>query len=224
MLKYSKNLIKEDNVVRKILALILAIVFVVPVAWADETLPAPEKSGGASLLQALSARQSVREFADTDLTPQQLSNLLWATAGVNRPDGKRVYPVAMNLLDTSVYVVTRDGVYKYEPLAHSLTLIEKGDHRMDTTTGQDFVGKAAVNLAYVHDISLWEGNKAPKEVIRQWGFAHTGAVMQNAGLYAASQGWNAVVRGSFDQAKLSKLLKLSDGQVVTLVQSIGPKP
>ena len=30
--------------------------------------------------------------------------------------------------------------------------------------------------------------------------------------------------GSFDQAKLSKLLKLSEGQAVTLVQSIGPKP
>ncbi len=121
-------------------------------------------------------------------------------------------------------MLNREGVYKYNPIANALTLIEKGDHRMDTTLGQDFAGKAAVNLAYVHDSSLWEGQKNPKEVIIRMGFAHTGAVMQNAGLYAASQGWSAVVRASLDQAKLSRLLKLPDGQSVTLVQSIGPKP
>ena len=209
---------------KKIPAIILAITLIVPAVWADETLPAPEKTGGTTLLQALSDRHTEREFADTDLTPQQLSNLLWATAGVNRSDGKRVYPVAMGIQDTFVYVLNREGVYKYDPLSNGLTLVEKGDHRMDTTMGQDFVGKAAVNLAYVHDASLWDGRKAPKELILQWSFAHTGAAVQNAYLYAASQGWNAVVRGSFDQAKLSRLLKLTDGQAVTLVQSIGPKP
>ena len=209
---------------RKVLALILTMLLLTSAVWADDALPAPEKSGGAALLQALSDRHTAREFADTDLTPQQLSNLLWATAGVNRPDGKRVYPVAMGIQDTFVYVLNREGVYKYDPIAHALTLIEKGDHRMDTTMGQDFAGKAAVNLAYVHDASMWEGHKAPKELILQWGFAHTGAAMQNAYLYAASQGWNAVVRGSFEQAKLAKLLKLTDGQAVTLVQSIGPRP
>lgn len=215
---------EEAGIVEKIFALILAMILVSSVAWADDTLPEPEKSGGASLLQALSGRQSAREFADTDLTPQQLSNLLWATAGVNRLDGRRVYPVAVGIQDIFVYILNREGVYKYDPLANTLTLVEKGDHRMDTTTGQGFVGKAAVNLAYVHDASLWEGKKAPKELIQQWGFAHTGAAMQNAYLYAASQGWNAVVRASFDQAKLSKLLKLAEGQAVMLVQSIGPKP
>jgi SagB-type dehydrogenase family enzyme len=214
---------------KKFLAVIMAVILVIPAAWAD-ALPEPEKAGGATLLQALSGRHSSREFADTDLTPQQLSNLLWATAGVNRPDGKRVHPVAMGIQDISVYVLNREGIYKYDPEANTLTLVEKGDHRMDTTTGQDFVGRAAVNLAYVHDESAWDsiwnmkGWTTPKESIIQWGFAHTGAAMQNAYLYAASQGWNAVVRGSFDQEKLSGLLKLSKGQAVTLVQSIGPKP
>ncbi|MCR5346796.1 MAG: SagB/ThcOx family dehydrogenase [Fretibacterium sp.] len=209
---------------RKFFALVLAVTFVVPAAWAGEALPVPEKTGGMSLLQALSERHSSREFADTDLTPQQLSNLLWATAGVNRADGKRVYPVALGIQDTFVYVLNRKGVYKYDPAANVLTLIEKGDHRMETTLGQNFVGRAAVNLAYVHDTSLWEGKKTPEELIHQWGFVHTGAAVQNAYLYAASQGWNAVVRGSFDQEKLSGLLKLSKGQSVMMVQSIGPKP
>ena len=209
---------------KKILALVLTLLLVTTAVWADEALPVPEKTGGMSLLQALSERQSAREFANVDLTPQQLSNLLWATAGVNRPNGLRVYPVAMGIQDTFVYVLNREGVYKYDLIANALTLIEKGDHRMDTTLGQDFVGKAAVNLAYVHDASLWEGRNVPQDVVTKYGFAHSGAIMQNAGLYAASQGWSAVVRASFDQAKLSRLLKLSDSQAVTLVQSIGPKP
>jgi len=209
---------------KKVLAFVLTILLVTTAALADDTLPVPEKTGGMSLLQALSERQSAREFADTDLTPQQLSNLLWATAGVNRPDGRRVYPVAIGIQDIFVYVLNREGVYKYAPTTNALTLVEKGDHRMDTTLGQDFVGKAAVNLAYVHDASLWKDRKVPQDVVTHYGFAHSGAAMQNAYLYAASQGWNAVVRASFDQAKLSKLLKLSDGQAVTLVQTIGPKP
>ncbi|MBQ9527332.1 MAG: SagB/ThcOx family dehydrogenase [Fretibacterium sp.] len=209
---------------KKVLAIVLVTLLVPSVVWSDDALPVPEKSGGVTLLQALSDRQSTREFADTDLTPQQLSNLLWATAGVNRPNGHRVYPVAIGIQDTFVYVLNREGIYKYDPTTNTLTLIEKGDHRMDTTTGQSFVGKAAVNLAYVHDASLWKGRNVPQDVVTHYGFVHSGAAMQNAYLYAASQGWGAVVRASFDQAKLSSLLKLSEGQAVTLVQSIGPKP
>ncbi len=48
--------------------------------------------------------------------------------------------------------------------------------------------------------------------------------MQNVYLFAASQNWNCVVQGSFDNAKLRELLKLNDSQTITLLQSIGVKP
>ena len=35
---------------------------------------------------------------------------------------------------------------------------------------------------------------------------------------------DAVVRGSFDSKKLFSLLKLANGQIITLIHSIGPKP
>ena len=35
---------------------------------------------------------------------------------------------------------------------------------------------------------------------------------------------DAVVRGSFDSKKLFSLLKLANGQTITLIHSIGPKP
>lgn len=185
-------------------------------------LPSPVKSGGIALADALAKRQSSRDFADVDLTMQQLSDLLWSVAGVNRPDGKKVYAVSMNRHDMLVYVVIRQGVYRYDPMANALSLIVAGDHRAKTGT-QPFVGGAAVNLAYVQDMSFWQDSPGQPERGRNWGFAHTGEMVQNAYLYAAGQGWSAVVRGLFEQEPMKELLRLPDEQVVRLVQSIGPK-
>lgn len=183
-------------------------------------LPAPAKAGGISLTQALAERQSSREFAEADLTRQQLSDLLWAAAGENRENGKKTYPVAQARQDMTVYVFIREGVYRFDPAANALLPVAAGDHRADSGP-QPFVGRAAVNLAYVQDMSLWQDHP---ERGRNWGYAHAGAMMQNAYLFAAGQGWSAVVRGMFEQDKLKALLKLTDQQFVRLVHSIGPKP
>lgn len=209
---------------RKILisTLILAI-FASCAAAETIKLPEPAKTGGMPLYEAITNRHSAREFADTSITLQELSDLLYITAGVNRPDGLRTYPVAMGIQDIFVYVFTKDGVCKYDALSHSLEVIAEGDHRQEAGM-QDFVGKAAVNLAYVQDLSLWEGKRGGKELAAQWGFAHVGEVTQNAYLFAASKGWNAVVRGSFDSEKLSKLMKLNKDQQIKLIHTIGPRP
>ena len=208
---------------RKILISALILVLITSCASAEIIkLPDPVKTGGMSLAEAITNRQTAHEFADVDISLQDLSNLLYITAGVNRENGLRVYPVAMGIQDTFIYVFNREGVYKYDALTHSLELITKGDHRQDTGE-QKFVGQAAINLAYVNDINLWSDIKAPKELISRWVYSHVGAVMQNAYLFAASQGWNAVVRGSFDAKKVSDILKLKDGQTVLLIHSIGPK-
>ena len=51
-------------------------------------LPAPDKTGGMPLMEALSKRATARSFDTASITPQELSDLLWASFGVNRPDGK----------------------------------------------------------------------------------------------------------------------------------------
>ncbi len=48
-------------------------------------LPGANTQGGMPLMQALMQRQSLREFDPAPLSAQTLSNLLWAAAGVNRP-------------------------------------------------------------------------------------------------------------------------------------------
>lgn len=184
-------------------------------------LPAPNKTGGMPLNEAITLRHTEREFVDVEITPQELSDLLYVAAGVNRENGLRVYPVGKGIQDTFVYVFTKDGVYKFHAPTHSLELISQDDRRQDTGT-PSYVGRAAVNLVYVQDLNAWENEQKPREVIERWGFAHTGAVMQNVYLFAASKGWNCAVRGSFNNKKLREILKLNDSQIITLVQSIGP--
>ena len=214
---------------KKILLGIIIATLSVSSVLADENiikLPEPEKSLGMSLLESLALRRTTREFADVDLTEQQLSNLLWAVAGKNRENGLRVYPVGLGIQDMFVYVFNREGIYKYDALENTLSLIQKGDFRTDTgiTEASEFVGKASVNLVYVQDLSAWKGKEIPREAIEKMGYSHAGAIMQNAYLYAASQGWNAVVRGSFEREKLSKLMQLNENQIIVLAHSIGIKP
>lgn len=208
---------------KKTILAILAVLYMCPLVTALDVvqLPAPEKSGGVTLTQALSERRTRRDFINADLTPQQLSNLLWAIAGINTDDGRKVYPVAMNRQDMTVYVIDRSGVYCYDPAANALLPVREGDYRVKTGM-QSFAGKAAVNLAYVQDLGFW--NNSPEELARgrNWGFAHAGEMTQNAYLFAAGQGWAAVVRGMFDPAAMKDLLNLNEEQEVRLVHSIGP--
>ena len=53
----------------------------------------PQTDGGMPLMKALKNRKTSREFAGKDLSAQQLSNLLWAACGINRPDEKRGRPL-----------------------------------------------------------------------------------------------------------------------------------
>ena len=207
-----------------ILSLMLMCALSVRVNAENIRLPEPEKSGGMSLLEALTLRRTEREFGDKDLNIQELSNLLYSAGGVNRPEGLLVYPVGMGVQDTRIYVIMREGVYEYNPQSHSLEQIDYGDHRAECNSHSDFAGKASVNLVYVHDLDAWQDVKVPKEAAVRMGMYHSGAIMQNVYLFAASQNWNCCVQGSFDNAKLRELLKLKDNQTITLIQSVGVKP
>ena len=83
------------------------------VSGQDIQLPAPDRTGGKPLMQALNERQSNRSFQDKSLTQQQLSDLLWAANGFNRDD-KRTAPTANNRQELELYAVTKEGVFFYD--------------------------------------------------------------------------------------------------------------
>ena len=92
-------------------------------------LPAPNKTGGMPLMQALNARRSTKtNYSGAALSAQQLSDLLWATWGVNREDGRRTAPTAMNRQDVRVYVALENGVWLYDA-DNALIKVLEGDWR-----------------------------------------------------------------------------------------------
>lgn len=63
-------------------------------------------------MEVLSVRASAREWSDRDLSLQDLSDLLWAANGLNRPEEKKyTASSAQNAHDVDIYVFMKDGVY-----------------------------------------------------------------------------------------------------------------
>ena len=164
-------------------------------------LPAPTKSGGMPLMQALNERHSSKmNYSGAPLSPQQLSDLLWATWGVNRADGRRTAPTAMNRQDVRVYVALENGVWLYDA-DNALVNVLEGDWR-----GQ--MGGGSLTLVY----AIPQAN--------EWGGAHVGSLYQNAGLYCASAGLGNFVHVSGLHA-LDGKLPLPDGWKIFIIQTVG---
>jgi hypothetical protein len=182
-------------------------------------LPAPKITGGKPLLDCLKARQSGRDFGTETLSPQVLSNLLWAACGINRPDsGKRTAPTARNWQDIDIYAATADGLFLYLPKEHALQKVLAEDVRGATGT-QDFVKVAPLNLVYVSDYAkIPAGTDEDK---RFHSGAHTGFISQNVYLFCASEGLITVVRGLVDRDAAAKIMKLRPEQHITFAQTVG---
>ena len=208
--------------VRLYAVLMAAILILPPLSNAGDvglvTLPAPQKTGGMKLMQALNERKSTREFAPQKLPPQVLSDLLWAAWGVNRADGRRTAPSASNRQEMDVYVAAADGLYLYQAQEHRLQLVTPDDLRGATGT-QDYVKQAAINLVYVADLAKMGNGSAESKAL--YSGADTGFISQNVYLYCASEGMVTVVRASMDRDALGKAMHLRPDQRITLAQSVG---
>ncbi len=186
-------------------------------------LPPPQTSGGKPLMDALRLRQTGRAFSGQKLSPQTLSNLLWAASGVNRPEsGKMTAPTARNLQEIDIYVALEEGLYLFEPRSHSLKPILAQDLRA-AAGKQKFVGEAPVNLIYVADYGKM---KMPPTEQDFYAACDTGFISQNVYLFCASEQLSTVVRGLVDRPTLAQAMGLRPEQHIVLAQTVGypPKP
>ncbi|HHV04114.1 MAG: SagB/ThcOx family dehydrogenase [Bacteroidales bacterium] len=162
----------------------------------DIRLPRPQKEGGMPLMEALNNRRSVREISEEPLSLQILSDLLWAAEGVNREDGRRTAPSAMNMQEIDIYVYTPEAVYLYLPREHLLKHILDGDYR-DETVRQPFAKKAPVILLYVANYQRMQ--RLDQQQKDFYGATDTGFISQNVYLFCAQAGLNTVVLGMIDR-------------------------
>ncbi len=175
----------------------------------------PDKDRGLPVMQALAVRASVREWSDQKLSPQDLSDLLWAANGVNRPDErKRTASSAQNAQDCDIYVFLEEGIYFYDAFKQMLNPIQAGDYRalMGITT-------APVGLVLVSDISRF---RAGDDSLRlTWAAIDAGIVSQNIAIFCAATGLKTRPRAGFDKGKVKEILALKDSQYIILNHPVG---
>ncbi|MEI8224768.1 MAG: SagB/ThcOx family dehydrogenase [Bacteroidota bacterium] len=189
----------------------------------DINLPAPDKTGGKPLMQALNERQSIRTFTKDNLSQQQLSDLLWAGWGINRADQKkRTAPSARNVQEIEVYVALPGGLYLYVAESNMLKQINNKDLRKLCGT-QDFVAEAALNLVYVADMAKLgkkEGDEIKDSDLLS-SYANTAFIAQNIYLYCASANLGCVIRGMVPKEQLAPEMGLRSNQRIILSQTVG---
>jgi len=187
-------------------------------AISSVSLPKPEQHGGMPLMDALARRQSAREFESRELPAELLSSLLWAAFGVNRADGHRTAPTAINAQEIDVFVALPTGAYLYDADAHSLQLTAGSDIRR-ITGYQDFVDSAPLDLVFVADYSRMALVPAARR--ESYASVAAGAISQNVYLFCASNGLATVLRAWIDRDAIADALGLTHDQHVLLSQTVG---
>ena len=207
---------------RKVQLLLLCLFISVAAFAADKVirLPKPNLNRNSEVMEAFANRHSTREYAAKALTLNDLSDLLWAANGINRPEeGKRTAPSAMNKQDVDVYVVLPEGTYLYDAKAHQLNLVAEGDHRGAVAGGQAFVKSAPVSLLLVSDLSrLGDAKNTHTQLM---GAVDAGIVSQNISIFCSAAKLATVPRASMDTAKLKSVLKLTDTQLPLMNHPVG---
>lgn len=183
-------------------------------------LKAPEKKAGLSVMETLANRHSTREFSNKKLTLQELSNLLWAANGINRPEkGMRTAPSAMNAQEVDVYVCMEEGAFLYDAKSNQLLPVIQEDLRGLVGGKQTFVKNAPVVLLMVSDLSKLPGGNS--EQTKLMAAIDAGIVSQNISIACSGLGLITVPRASMDKEALAQKLKLKSTQLLLMNNPVG---
>jgi SagB-type dehydrogenase family enzyme len=176
-------------------------------------LPEPRLASSTSLEEALATRRSVRSFSTEVPADAEIGQLLWAAQGVTDETGKRTSPSAGALYPLELYLVTAQGLWRYEPAEHALTRLGDTDLRgplRRAALDQEPVGSAplvVVVTGVVERTAAKYGDRAPRYVLLEAGHATHGLLLQAVALDLA-----AVPIGAFDDAEVALVLGLPAGE------------
>ena len=185
-------------------------------------LPGAHTTGGLSLAEAIAMRRSVRDFADQQLSNGEIAQLLWATQGETDPRGFRAAPSAGALYPLEIYLVTREGLFHYEPGRHSLTRLREDDLRdalWRVGLHQDSLRQAAavvVMTAVIERAAVRYGERAERYVLLEAGHAAQNLLLQAVALDLA-----AVPIGAFDDQGVQAALSLPQDHAPIYLIPIG---
>ena len=164
-------------------------------------------------------RKTTRIFVDRMLSDQQISDMLWASNGVNREDGKRTAPSASNCQEIDVYLFTKNAIYFYDAPTNTLQLVKEGDFRTKAGNNQ-FFANAPIALAFVGNYDKMARYADSPGYQEFYSATDVGFVSQNLYLYCASEELSTVVCGNIERDSIKSLLGVINGKVL-LTQPVG---
>jgi len=241
-MKHARFLFHGPAAVRTLGVLAAAVVFFLSAAgWCLELKPIklnqPDKKRGLPFMEALSVKASAQDWSEKDLSLEDLSDLMWAANGINRPDVKKyTASSAMNAHDVDLYVFMKDGVFLYDADTNSLNPILQGDFRSeivppppprprpagDSTQAppkRPTPSTPPVLIVLVSETARFRVGSP--ELKQEWGAIDTGIVSQNISLFCAATGLKTRPRASMDRDKIRKLLNLKETQYPFLNHPVG---
>jgi SagB-type dehydrogenase family enzyme len=193
-------------------------------------LPEPRLSGNMSLEETLARRRSIREYSQTPLKQEEVSQLLWAAQGITSASGGRTVPSAGALYPLEVYLIAGNvenlspGIYKYQPQGHKLIWLRGQDVRGElcaAALGQAPVKNGAIDMviAAVYERTT---QRYGERGIR---FTHieAGHAAQNIVLQATALNLGAVPIGAFDDNRVEDILTLPENESPLYIIPVGNK-
>lgn len=188
-------------------------------------LPQPIIKSKVSLEESILNRRSIRKFNPTDLSIEQLGQLLWAGQGITAKVGQKTLrsaPSAGAAYPMELYVVNKDGLFHYNPLEHSLEQISDKDLRHDLKTvsgGQGSILQAPISII-ICGVYSRVTSKYPERGIRYTDI-EVGHIAENIHLQAVSLGLGSLPIGSYDDEKVKEIMGLKGEQEPLYIIPIG---
>lgn len=184
-------------------------------------LPIPRKKGEVSVEETLEQRRSKRSFVPKELSWEQISQLVWAAQGIVRR-GFRTTPSAGALYPLEVYLVTKEGVYHYQPESHELEPTLEGDVRSQLCRAalhQEFIEEAPVDIviAAVYQRMEWRY----RERAARYTHIEVGHAAQNIHLQAIALGLGSVPIGAFHDEQVQRVLSLPKNEQPLYIIPVG---
>jgi nitroreductase len=182
-------------------------------------LPARPSKSNVDIVTALEQRRTTREYTTAKLSLEDLSAILWAANGVNRPDGKRTAPSAHGRQYIDIYVAGDDGVFLYDAPSHKLTEVTDQNVK-GRLARQGHVATSSHVLVLVADLNKVPGGSAGDTKL-YWAHSTAGAIAENVHLTAAARRIGTGIVAGIKVDEIRAALNLAKDVVPLYVMPLG---
>ena len=201
--------------------LLVCLIINIPVSSQakDIVLEKPKSNINVDLITAYQLRKSTKGFSTKEISFEDLSTILWAANGVNRPDGKRTAPSSYGRYYTNLYVISSGGAHLYDPHKHELAFVTAENIKKQIAR-QKYVGEASHIILMTADLSKFHP-KVQEEAKKLVGYATAGFIGQNIYLITNALDLGASFVLGIKKEVIREKLKLKEDEIPLCVMPIG---